>query len=174
MSIPVNDAIHAGSYAGLKPEWVDVCDPDLSLYRYRTIGLLKRYSRLSVEVGRLPSILGREFFRGKVTSYHVATFEDVVIFVHDVESSLEKLDKFEREVIAKVVLEDYSQEEAARLMRCTDRTVRRRFPEALDRLTAIFLQGGLLVWLPTNSPVEKTCQEGEEDESLLSDCEYVQ
>ena len=38
------------------------CNPDLWLYRDRTVGLLKRYLRYSVEVGRLPSLLGREFF----------------------------------------------------------------------------------------------------------------
>ena len=37
-------------------------DPDIWLYRQRTVGLLKRYLRMSVEVGRLPSLLGREFF----------------------------------------------------------------------------------------------------------------
>jgi hypothetical protein len=37
-------------------------DPDLWLYRDRTVGLLRRYMRLSIEVGRMPSLLGREFF----------------------------------------------------------------------------------------------------------------
>ncbi len=41
--------------------WDDGADPDLWLYRDRTLALLKRYMRLSVEVGRLPSLLGREF-----------------------------------------------------------------------------------------------------------------
>jgi hypothetical protein len=48
-------------------------DSDLWLYRDRTVGLLRRYMRLSVEVGRLPSLLGREFFRTRVTSYRVST-----------------------------------------------------------------------------------------------------
>src|SRR5258705_9881184 len=60
---------------------------DLWLYRERTVGMLRRYMRLSVEVGRLPSLLGREFFRTRVTSYSASTFEDSVIFVHDVERS---------------------------------------------------------------------------------------
>lgn len=42
-------------------------DPDLWLYRERTIALLKRYLRISIEVGRLPSLLGRELFRSKVS-----------------------------------------------------------------------------------------------------------
>lgn len=45
------------------------------IYRGRTVGMLRRYMRYSMETGRLPSILGREFFRSKVTSYIVVTFE---------------------------------------------------------------------------------------------------
>jgi len=44
-------------------------DPELWLYRERTIAILAQYFRFSIEVGRLPSILGREFFRAKVSSY---------------------------------------------------------------------------------------------------------
>jgi hypothetical protein len=34
-------------------------EAELWLYRDRTTGLLRRYIRMSVEVGRLPSLLGR-------------------------------------------------------------------------------------------------------------------
>ena len=46
------------------------------IYRGRTVAMLRRYMRYSMETGRLPSLLGREFFRAKVTSYTVVTFED--------------------------------------------------------------------------------------------------
>jgi len=39
------------------------------------VAMLRRYMRYSMETGRLPSLLGREFFRAKVTSYTVVTFE---------------------------------------------------------------------------------------------------
>jgi DNA-directed RNA polymerase specialized sigma24 family protein len=134
-------------------------DPDLWLYRERTIGMLRRYLRISIEVGRLPSLLGREFFRTRVTTYRVSTFEDAVIFVHDVERTLEKLDDFERKLIGRIVLQEYTQDEAARLLRCTRRTVGRRFPEALDRLSESFLAGGLLTRLPeTDAAKKKSCQ----------------
>ena len=145
-------------------------DPNLWLYRERTLGLLKRYFRLSIEVGRLPSLLGREFFRSRVTSYRMSTFEDAVIFVHDVERSLEQLDDFERELIAKIVLQEYTHDEAARLMGCWRRTVGRRFTETLDHLSEIFLEGELLVKLP-ETPKKKapqSCQEGEIDEKLVN------
>ena len=136
-------------------------DPDLWLYRERTLGMLRRYQRLSVEVGRLPSLLGREFFRTRVTSYHAGTFEDAVIFVHDVASGLAQLGGFENKLIAKIALQDYTQSETARLLGCWRRTVGRRFPEALDRLTEIFLEAGLLIRLPANDVARaNNCQEG--------------
>ena len=140
-------------------------DPDLWLYRERTLGMLRRYQRLSVEVGRLPSLLGREFFRTRVTSYHAGTFEDAVIFVHDVARGLEQLGEFEHKLIARIALQDYTQNEAARVLGCWRRTVGRRFPEALDRVTEIFLGSGLLIRLPaTDVAREKNCQEGKSEE----------
>jgi hypothetical protein len=53
---------------------------DLWPYRRRTVALLRRYGQASVEVGRVPSLLGREFFRSRVSSYTLRNFEDVVIF----------------------------------------------------------------------------------------------
>jgi hypothetical protein len=144
-------------------------DPDLWLYRDRTVALLRRYFRISVEVGRLPSLLGREVFRARVTSYRVGTFEDAVIFVHDMEACLERLDDFERALIGKIALQEYSQDEAAQLLGCWRRTVGRRYPETLDKLSEILLHDGLLTRLPaTPRAAEKPCQEGEIGENLLS------
>src|ERR1700722_14087118 len=123
-------------------------DPDLWLYRDRTVALLRRYLRLSIEVGRTPSLLGREFFRSRITSYGASTFEDSVIFVHDVERSLEELKEFEKKLIAKMVLQQFSMEEAGRLLGCGCRTIERLFPEALDRVSEIFLERGILTGLP--------------------------
>jgi hypothetical protein len=147
-------------------------DPTLWLYRDRTIGMLKRYLRMSIEVGRLPSLLGREFFRTHVTSYSVGTFEDSVIFVYDVERSLEKLDAFEKKMVAKMIFQEYPQDEAARLLGCGRRTLVRRFPEMLDKLSEFFLKGGLIDRLPAPvSKRENACQGGEIDENDVSDSE---
>jgi len=137
------------------------------------VNMLRRYMRLSVEVGRLPSLLGREFFRTRVTSYSVSIFEDVVIFVHDVDRSLEKLDWFEKELIGKIVLQEYSQDEAAILLGCWRRTVARRYLEAVDCLTEIFLNRGLLTALPEEDlPYPESCQEEETEENSASDSEW--
>ena len=135
-------------------------DPDLWLYRERTVALLRRYLQASIEVGRLPSLLGRELFRAKVTSYRMASFEDGVIFVYDVERALERLTPFGKQLIAAIVFQEYTQDEASEVLRCARRTVCREFPLALDQISEAFLKGGLLNRLP-NPACGKLCQEGE-------------
>jgi len=144
-------------------------DPDIWLYRDRTIALLRRYFRISIEVGRLPSLVGREVFRGRVTAYRMRTFEDAVIFVHDVEHGLEQLDAFERELIGKIIFQEYTHDEAAQLMGCWRRTVGRRFHEALDRLSEIFLEGEVLSRFPAaGKKPPQSCQEEESGQKFVS------
>jgi sigma-70-like protein len=137
---------------------------DLALYRGATLGLLRFYFRLSVEIGRLPSLLGRECFRARLTSYRAQSFEDAVIFVHDLERCLEELDDFAKKLVVRIVFQEYTQEEAAGLLGCTCRTVERRFPETLDLLSVILLERGFIPFLPLHLPPEpapgKSCQEG--------------
>jgi predicted DNA-binding protein (UPF0251 family) len=153
------------------------------IYRGRTAAMLQRYMRYALETGRIPSILGGEFFRSRVTSYGVSTFEDRAIFVHDMEKCLNRLDELSRQILARVVLQGHDRDEAARLFGCTRMTIHRNLTEALDRMADILLQVGLLEALPLAaraenpssgaaiSPVEKTCQGGEATDFLLSDCE---
>jgi hypothetical protein len=84
----------------------DETEKELWLYRRRTVALLRRYARASVEVGRLPSLLGREFFRTRVTSYTMRNFEKVVIFVADMERAIERLNGLEKKLLAMNILED--------------------------------------------------------------------
>jgi hypothetical protein len=114
------------------------------IYRARVVTMLRRYLQYSIETGRLPSLLGREFFRAKVTSYTVVTFEDRVIFVHDMEKCLEKLDEFSRQLIARHILQEHDQEATGRLLGCTERTVRTYVPIVLDLFTEILFDVGLL------------------------------
>ena len=121
-----------------------VIGPGVAFYRKYTEGMLRRYVRLSMEAGRAPSLLGREMFRGKVTSYRVHSFDDVVIFVHDVETCLGKLDKGQQYLIKRIALQEYTQHEVAGSMGLCLKTVTRRYARALDDLTAIFLKRKLL------------------------------
>jgi DNA-directed RNA polymerase specialized sigma24 family protein len=123
-------------------------NPDLWLYRSRTVALLRRYMRLSMETGRLPSVIAREVFRAKITTYTATTFEDRVIFVHDVEVCLDRLTPFDQKIIARIILQEYDHERAARALHCTRKTIERRLPQILDELSEVFLEVRMLVPLP--------------------------
>jgi hypothetical protein len=139
------------------------------IYRTRTVAMLRRYFRYSIECGRLPSILGSEFFRAKVTSYTVVTFEDRVIFVHDMETCLEKLDKFSRQLIGRHILQEHDRWATARLLHCNEKTVRRLTPVALDLFGEILLDVGLLEYVEPDR--ENSCQGGPEGQIAASDSE---
>jgi hypothetical protein len=124
-------------------------NPDLWMYRKRTVSLLHRYLRFSLETGRLPSFIGRECFRAKISFYTSATFEDRVIFVRDVEKSLERLEYGDQQLIARTIFQEYSQEQTARILRWGLRTVERRLPQVLDLLSEDFLKVGLLAAGPS-------------------------
>lgn len=148
-------------------------DRERRLYRRRTVAMLRRYMKYSIETGRLPSVLGGEFFRAKVTSYSVVTFEDRVIFVYDMEKCLNKLDEFSRQLIARHILQEHDRESTARLLGCNEKTVRRLVPLALDQFSEILLDAGLMEPIDrvAQNGSKKSCQEGERDENELSCCE---
>lgn len=118
--------------------------PELAFYRKYTEAMLRRYLRLSMEAGRVPSLLGRSMFRGNVTRYRVSSFEDVVIFCYDVERCLAELTEMERDLVKRIALQQYTQGEAASMLGMSLRTCIRRYGQAVDHLTAVFLRLRLL------------------------------
>jgi hypothetical protein len=138
--------------------------PELSVYRDRTCAMLRRYLRMSLATGRLPSLLGQgeQMFRARVTSYRMHSFEDVVIFVHDVERCVAQMDERSREVLVRVVLQEYSFDEAAPLLHCSRRSLARVFHYALDTLTEIFLKTGIMEpYGFSKKRPSAACQEGD-------------
>ncbi|WP_263382770.1 sigma-70 RNA polymerase sigma factor region 4 domain-containing protein [Granulicella arctica] len=119
--------------------------PRLAFYRKYTEGLLRRYLRFSLETGRVPSLLSREMFGGKVSHYRVHSFEDVVIFVHDVEKCLSLLTQQQQTLITRIAVQGYTQGEAVLLLRIPLRTIKRNYGRAIDALTAVFLQTKMLI-----------------------------
>lgn len=117
----------------------------LAFYRKHTERMLRRYLYASMQVGRAPSILGDPVARGWASSRRIRTFEDAVIFVLDVERCLEKLNSLDRAMLSRVVLQEYTQAEAAVLLGMSARTIAYKFPLALDRLTERLLERELLV-----------------------------
>lgn len=117
----------------------------LGFYRKHTESLLRRYLYASMQVGRAPNILGDPIARGWCSSRPIRTFEDAVIFVLDVERCLDKLGSLDRMMLARIVLQEYTQAEAASLLGMAVRTISYKFPKALDNLTEKLLESGLLV-----------------------------
>lgn len=143
-------------------EWREDLDNLLALHeteevvRYRKIStaLLRRYFHIAMHVGRVPSILGGQIFRAKVSSYRMHTFEDMVIFVHDMERCLEKLDRRSLQLIAARGLLEHTADETGRMMGITLRQVQNLYPEALDRLTAVLVASGMIRKLNTGDATQ--------------------
>jgi hypothetical protein len=153
----------------LRVNGLQVDEYERRVYRNRTVSMLRRYLRCSLETGRLPSLLGSEFFRAKTRVSARVTFEDRVIFVHDMENCLQRLDEFSQRLIARHILQEHDCENTARLLQCNEKTVRRLIPLALDRLSEMLLERGLMEALVPRK--KNSCQEGEKDEIGLSDWE---
>lgn len=116
----------------------------LAFYRRYTELFLRRYMQVSMRMGKVPSVLGSCMFRGRVSSREMHSFEDAVIFVNDVERCLKQLCAEDMELIARIALQEYTQAEAADLTKQSLRTVVRKYGEAIDTLTGIFLDKDLL------------------------------
>ena len=113
-------------------------------YRDYTTAMLARCESMSMEGGRTPSLLGRELFRGSVSSTRVHSFEDVVIYVHDVQGCIKRLTPGQRALVRRIALQGFTQGETAAMVGVPLRTVIRKYREALDALTRMFLQEGLM------------------------------
>ncbi len=88
---------------------------------------------------------GRSDRQGMGSSRPIRTFEDAVIFVLDVENCLNKLGSLDRMMLSRIVLQEYTQAEAAPLLGMSVRAVSYKLPKAIDRLTEKLLESGLLV-----------------------------
>jgi hypothetical protein len=111
--------------------------------------MLRRYLYASMLVGRAPAILGEPIGRGWVSSRKVKTFEDAVIFVLDIENCLKKLGHLDQAILSRVVLQEYTQEETAAMLGVSVRAISYKYKKALDSLTEMLLQAGLLILPPS-------------------------
>jgi hypothetical protein len=135
---------------------------EMAFYRKYTEGVLRRYLWLSMAGGRVASLLGRELFRGSISDYSVQNFEEVSIFCVDVERCLGRLTPMERALLKRIAVQQYSQGEAAMGFGISLRSCGRRYHQAVDKLTGIFLETRML-------EPQKSCQGGSEVENFVSD-----
>lgn len=134
---------------------------ELAFYRKYTEAMLRRYLRLSMEVGRVPSLMGREMFRGNVSHCKMNSFEDAVIFCVDIERCLARLRKTDQRLIQRIALQGFTQEEAAPLLGLGLRSCIVKYGQAVDQLTELFLAGRIL-------EPQKCCQDPEMVENWLN------
>jgi sigma-70-like protein len=118
--------------------------PEMLCFRGQTMALIRHFFEISSQVGRVSSLLGREFFRSRVSHHAIPSFEEQAVFVRDVELCLQKLTPEGAEVLTLLGLYDYSYEEVGQMFQCSRTIVRAWFNEALDALSEVFLKAGLL------------------------------
>ncbi len=118
--------------------------PQLAFYRKYTEAMLRRYLKLSLEAGRVPSLIGQDMFRGRVSHCSVTGFDDVVIFVEDINRCLATLDAGQRYLVRKIAIEGYRMGETAAMKGISLRTVLTRYTAAIDKLSQLFLERKLL------------------------------
>ncbi len=119
-------------------------DEDLteySMFRSHSLKLLRQYLKLSLDYGRIPSVLGGESMRARVSHTRMHTIEDETIFIHDMNRCLEQvLDREELRLLALVVFMDYTFEEASSQTEYSLRQTYRMFYDMMDRLTCAFFE----------------------------------
>ena len=118
--------------------------PEMLCFRGQTFALVRHFFELSCQVGRLPSLLGRELFRSRVSHHAIPSFEEQIVFVRDVELCLAKLNEEQAEIITLVGFYDFSHDEVGQMLCRSKAWITQRFAEALDTLSEILLQAGLL------------------------------
>jgi hypothetical protein len=118
--------------------------PQLAFYRKYTETMLHRYMTMSLEAARVPSLMGRELFKGNVSHRRVTGFDDVVIYVHDVGKMIARLSPGLQHLVRRIAIQGYSQPETAALLGIGLRTVTRHYADALDQLTAMFIEADML------------------------------
>jgi hypothetical protein len=117
---------------------------DAMFFRSQTLAIVRHFYEIASQIGRLPSILGREFFRAKISHHAIPSFEEQVVFIHDVEHALARLGEQDAGVIALVGLFHCTLNDAADMLGRSRRTVVQRYADSIDRLAEIFLETGML------------------------------
>ncbi len=118
--------------------------PEMICFRGQTLALVRHFFEISSQMGRISSLLGREFFHSHVSHHAIPSFEDQAIFARDVELCLERLSRDNAEIITLMGLYDLSDEEVAAMIHSSRTYVREWFAEAVDALSEIFLASRLL------------------------------
>lgn len=123
----------------------DTEEIELCFLRAHARVLLRRYLYASMQLSRVGSTLHDPVGRGWVSSLPITCFEDAAIFVHDMEKCIKALPSLDRDILNRVVIQEYTHAEAAMLLGMSARTMAYRLPAAMDRLTRKLIDAELLI-----------------------------
>lgn len=118
--------------------------PEMVCFRNQTLALVRHYFELSSQYGRLPSLMGREFFRARVSHHAIPGFEEQAVFTRDVELCIARLSAEHQEIVTIMGLYHFTHEEVAQMLHISKTAIHQSFAEALDALAEIFLAAGIL------------------------------
>jgi DNA-directed RNA polymerase specialized sigma24 family protein len=118
---------------------------NLCFARAHTHGLLRRFLYTAIQPCRIGSTLHAVRDHGWVSSRTITTFEDAMIFVHDMERCLDALPSLDRDILTRVVIQEHTHEDAAVLLGMSTRALSYKLPAAMDRLTAKLIEAELLL-----------------------------
>jgi hypothetical protein len=118
--------------------------PTFAFYRKHTERILRRYLVASMLMSRRPTVFTEPVLRGWASHRVVETFEDCIIFVLDMEKCLDRLSAVDRVLLDRIVLQEYTEAETSLLVNRSERNVRTRFRAALDHLTEILVDTGIM------------------------------
>jgi hypothetical protein len=118
---------------------------ELFYLRAHTHGLLRRYLYASMQPCRVACTLNSPIGRGWVSSRPILSFEDAMLFVIDMEKIIKSMPSLDRDMLTRIVIQEYTQPEAACLLGMSVRTISYKFPAALDRLTVKLIEAGMLI-----------------------------
>lgn len=139
---------------------VDVADDELSLtligLRSHTRSLMRRYVYARYQAARIYSCLDRRM-GGRVSCRPIRSFEDALVFVIDMDRCIEGLNSLDRDLLKRLLIQDYTESETAPLVGMSARSVANKFPLAIDRLTQRLIDRGLLI-VPDFMRMEGPCQ----------------
>jgi hypothetical protein len=142
VSLPVGEMRFEQHYPRTR---VPACPADVFYLRAHTHGLLRRYLYASMQPCRIACTLDSPIGRGWVSRRPILSFEDAMLFVIDMEKVIKRLPSLDRDMLTRIVIQEYTQAEAACLLGMSVRTISYKFPAALDRLTEKLLEAGLLI-----------------------------
>jgi hypothetical protein len=124
---------------------VPAAPADVFYLRAHTHGMLRRYLYASMQPCRIACTLSSPIGRGWVSSRPIRTFEDAILFVFDMEKCIKSLPSLDRDILNRIVIQEYTQPEAACLLGMSVRTISYKLPAALDRLTAKLIEAEILI-----------------------------